>query len=158
MSSPSRSVTNAESRQSITWGRKQEVIYFCQIGVIFTVIVACIINLSLGTGHESLWSSMLSGVIGYILPAPKIRKRKNVGGGVETNKEVAEEEEEYYGQGTVVDDDFDDDDDDDNDVDGASTKANAGSLMLDTTASVWELNSSSPCPPTPVPNTTLPTL
>jgi hypothetical protein len=38
---------------------------------IFLVIIVCLINLSIGNDKSTLWSSMLSGAVGYILPAPK---------------------------------------------------------------------------------------
>jgi len=56
---------------------KHEIIYFCQVIAIYTIIIACIINLSLGSDKDSLWASMLSGCLGYLLPAPKIQKKKD---------------------------------------------------------------------------------
>ena len=48
--------------------------YACQVLAIFTVIVACLVNLSIGNEKEALWASLLSGALGYMLPNPKIRK------------------------------------------------------------------------------------
>jgi hypothetical protein len=56
---------------------KREIIYFCQVVAIYIIIIACIVNLSLGSDKDSLWASMLSGCIGYLLPSPKIQKNKN---------------------------------------------------------------------------------
>ena len=56
---------------------KSEIIYFCQVIAIYIIIVACIVNLSIGGDKDSLWASMLSGSLGYMLPAPKIQKNKN---------------------------------------------------------------------------------
>ncbi len=54
---------------------KEEIVYFCQVVVIFGVVIACIVNLSLGsTDKDSLWASLLSASVGYLLPSPKIRK------------------------------------------------------------------------------------
>jgi len=50
------------------------VAYFSQVLAIFVVIVACIINLSLGDDKSELWSSLLSGALGYLLPNPKLGK------------------------------------------------------------------------------------
>lgn len=52
-----------------------EAIAVCQVVAIFTVILACIINLSLGEDKAVLWSSLLSGSLGYLLPAPKVKGR-----------------------------------------------------------------------------------
>jgi hypothetical protein len=54
---------------------KQEVIYLSQVILIYIVVIACIINLSLWDSNQSLWVSLLSGCIGYILPSPKLRKK-----------------------------------------------------------------------------------
>jgi len=50
------------------------IAYLCQVVAIFAVIIACLINLSIGDDKASLWSSLLSGALGYLLPNPKIRK------------------------------------------------------------------------------------
>lgn len=55
---------------------KGELTYFSQIIIIYIVIVSCILNLSLKNGDSNLWTALLSSSIGYILPAPKITKRK----------------------------------------------------------------------------------
>lgn len=73
-------VSELGQRWSTACGKlpKEEVIYCCQIIVLYTVIIACLINLSLGSSQDSLWASLLSGSVGYILPAPKIQKKKDV--------------------------------------------------------------------------------
>lgn len=55
---------------------KEEVIYFCQIFAIYIVLISCVINLSIGSGEkDTLWAGLLSGCLGYILPAPKIHDK-----------------------------------------------------------------------------------
>jgi hypothetical protein len=56
---------------------KEEVIYFTQVAAIFIIIITCLFNLSLRNGTDTVWATLLSGSIGYLLPAPNIRK-KNV--------------------------------------------------------------------------------
>ena len=57
---------------------KEEVVYFGQVIVSLTVVIACLVNLSFGdTKNDTLWSSLLSGCVGYLLPAPRISKKKN---------------------------------------------------------------------------------
>src|SRR5262249_48598295 len=52
------------------------IISICQIVAIFIFIIVCLINLSLvGDKYCSLWSSLLSGSLGYLLPFPKLRSR-----------------------------------------------------------------------------------
>ena len=56
---------------------KTEIVYFCQIIVIVGVVIACIVNLSIGSNDkDSLWSSLLSASVGYLLPNPKLPKKK----------------------------------------------------------------------------------
>ena len=52
-----------------------ELISICQVTAIFVVIIACVVNLSIGSDKSVLWSSLLSGSLGYLLPAPKIKKK-----------------------------------------------------------------------------------
>ena len=49
---------------------KDEVVYICQIIAVYTVIIASIINLAIGSGDSNLWSALLSSCLGYILPSP----------------------------------------------------------------------------------------
>ena len=56
---------------------EKEVIYFCQVILIYIVVIACLLNLILGSGLEALWSSLLSGSVGYLLPGPSICKRED---------------------------------------------------------------------------------
>lgn len=52
----------------------QVISYASQVIIIFTVIVACIVNLSLGDDKSALWSSLLSLALGCMLPNPKLRR------------------------------------------------------------------------------------
>jgi hypothetical protein len=53
---------------------RQEVVFFAQIIIIYAVIIASIINLSIGGGNTNLWTVMLSSCLGYLLPNPSIKK------------------------------------------------------------------------------------
>ena len=52
---------------------RSEVVYFVQIFVIYSVIISSIINLSIGTEPISLWISLLSSCLGYVLPSPSLK-------------------------------------------------------------------------------------
>ena len=56
---------------------REEIVFFCQVCIIFTVIVCSIYHLSIGHPLESLWVSLLSSSIGYLIPSPTL-KRKDV--------------------------------------------------------------------------------
>ena len=52
---------------------KAEVEYFCQIFLIYVVVIASIINVSLGHNVE-LFMTLLGMSLGAILPSPKVKK------------------------------------------------------------------------------------
>lgn len=54
---------------------KAEIVFFSQILVIYTVVIACIVNISIGNSSE-LWVILLSTSVGAILPAPELKELK----------------------------------------------------------------------------------
>ena len=44
--------------------------FYVQSVLIYIICITCIINLSIGTELSNVWVSLLSGSLGYILPAP----------------------------------------------------------------------------------------
>ena len=50
----------------------QQIIYFSQVLIAYVVIIVSLVNLSLFDANVPLWSSLLSGTIGYLLPNPSI--------------------------------------------------------------------------------------
>ena len=51
-----------------------EIVYFCQMIIVYVIIITSIINLSLQNGSSELWISLRSSCIGYALPSPKLKK------------------------------------------------------------------------------------
>lgn len=79
MSSQSADVKSASVFSAFSHRSKVvEIVSICQIAAIFCVIFACIINLSIGDDKSVLWSSLLSGSLGYLLPAPKVKRNVRV--------------------------------------------------------------------------------
>lgn len=56
---------------------RAEVKYFCQIFIIFIVVVVCLYNLTAKTGNDTLWTALLGSSIGYLLPNPNIKRKQN---------------------------------------------------------------------------------
>ena len=54
---------------------KNEIIYLTQVVLIYIVVCACIYNLTSGQENQALWSSILSGCLGYMLPSPRLSSR-----------------------------------------------------------------------------------
>lgn len=54
------------------------VVFFCQVAIIFIVIITSIVNLSLpsrNAADDKLWIALLSSSIGYLLPSPNLGGR-----------------------------------------------------------------------------------
>ncbi|KAK2178070.1 hypothetical protein NP493_564g03061 [Ridgeia piscesae] len=47
---------------------KAEIVFFCQVIVLYTVIVVSIYNLTKTDGNSNLWTTLLSSYLGYPLP------------------------------------------------------------------------------------------
>ena len=59
---------------------REEIVFFCQIVILYTIIICSIYNLS-GEKNERLsplWISLLGSSVGYLLPNPTISKKKDV--------------------------------------------------------------------------------
>jgi FtsH-binding integral membrane protein len=56
--------------------QKSEIVYFCQMIVVYVIIVTSIVNLSLQNGKNELWITLLSIAIGYALPKPTLKVAK----------------------------------------------------------------------------------
>ncbi len=52
---------------------KSEIVYFCQIIIVYIIAIAAVVNLSMGNALTEVWISLLSSCIGYILPNPKMK-------------------------------------------------------------------------------------
>ena len=53
---------------------KSEIVFFCQVVILYTVIVVSIYNLTKGSGDSNLWMALLSSCLGYLLPNPSMKR------------------------------------------------------------------------------------
>ena len=53
---------------------KGEIVFLCQVVVLYTVIVVSIYNLTVGHGDSTLWTALLSSSLGYLLPNPSMER------------------------------------------------------------------------------------
>lgn len=51
---------------------KAEIVYICQISIVYIIIITSIANLSINNGNAELWISLLCSAIGYALPSPTL--------------------------------------------------------------------------------------
>ena len=57
---------------------KDEVVYCCQLGAALLVIVVGLLNVTFSDNNTCLWSTLVSGSIGYLLPCPHIKKDESL--------------------------------------------------------------------------------
>ena len=50
-----------------------EIVFICQVLVVYSIIIASIYNLSIGTNERELWIKLLSSAVGYLLPNPVLK-------------------------------------------------------------------------------------
>ncbi|RLJ22847.1 hypothetical protein DJ031_00130 [bacterium endosymbiont of Escarpia laminata] len=54
---------------------KEEIVFLCQVVVLYTVILVSIYNLSFGHhANPTLWTALLSSSLGYLLPSPTLKQ------------------------------------------------------------------------------------
>lgn len=71
--------TNRRSRLWNVFGRdlpRGEIVFFCQITLVYVVVIVSLVNLSTAQGPTQLWTALLGSCLGYALPAPSIRGDK----------------------------------------------------------------------------------
>ena len=57
---------------------KEEIVFLCQIIILYTVIVVSIYNLTTGHADYTLWTALLSSSLGYLLPNPSMKREDGV--------------------------------------------------------------------------------
>ena len=55
---------------------KSEIVFLCQVFILYTVIVVSIYNLTFGHTDSNLWTALLSSSLGYLLPNPSLKKER----------------------------------------------------------------------------------
>ena len=53
---------------------KEEIVFLCQVIILYTVIVVSIYNLTVGHVDSTLWTALLSSSLGYLLPNPSLKR------------------------------------------------------------------------------------
>ena len=77
----SSSLTPAISGQWTLFGRKTQqskVVFFSQVIFLYIIILTCLVNITIGSKDFNLWSTLLASSIGYLLPSPTLKDRKDV--------------------------------------------------------------------------------
>ena len=72
--------TNAEKRTSMWWPvcgsvlPRLEIVFICQMLLIYIVVGVSLFNLTTDRGSSKLWIALLGSSLGYILPQPSLGK------------------------------------------------------------------------------------
>ena len=53
---------------------KEEIMFLCQVIILYTVIVVSIYNLTIAHDDSTLWTALLSSSLGYLLPNPSLKR------------------------------------------------------------------------------------
>lgn len=55
--------------------RSEVINYFAQVSVLFIVVIACILNLSIYPNSETrnLWVTLLTAALGFMMPNPRFK-------------------------------------------------------------------------------------
>jgi len=53
--------------------RREQIVYCCQLVVVFTIILTALVNLTFVESDTCLWTGLISGALGYLVPNPSIR-------------------------------------------------------------------------------------
>ena len=62
----------------VTCGKKtprSEVVFLCQVLILYTVIIVSIYNLTVELENSTLWTALLSSFLGYPLPSPTMKTK-----------------------------------------------------------------------------------
>jgi len=54
---------------------KSEIVFFAQVFLIYAVVITAIVNLTIGNSDSKLWTALLTGHIGYLLPNPSLKRK-----------------------------------------------------------------------------------
>ena len=73
--------TGSTSKRWVLFGNscpKAEIVFFCQVAVLYTVIVVSIYNLTKTDANSNLWTALLSSCLGYLFPNPSMKRDRHV--------------------------------------------------------------------------------
>ena len=56
---------------------KEEIVFLCQVIILYTVIVVSIYNLTVAHDDSTLWTALLSSSLGYLLPNPSLKDKRD---------------------------------------------------------------------------------
>lgn len=55
---------------------KFQLVFISQVIAILIVILASVINLSIGNSDKTIWQTLLASCLGFLLPSPSLKKNR----------------------------------------------------------------------------------
>ena len=55
---------------------KAQLVFFCQVLLVYIVVIVCIVNLTIGVNDSQVWIILLSSSLGYLLPSPSVKNER----------------------------------------------------------------------------------
>ena len=57
--------------------QQSKVVFFSQVIILYIIIITCLVNITIESKNFNLWSTLLASSIGYLLPSPILKNKKN---------------------------------------------------------------------------------
>jgi len=67
------SLRSAEWRTCCGHVPREQIVFYTQVIIAYIVILTSLVNLCISSENTCLWATLVSGTIGYLLPAPTIK-------------------------------------------------------------------------------------
>jgi hypothetical protein len=58
---------------------EKTLVFAFQATLVFVVVVVSLLNLSLTADNTCLWKYLLTGTLGYVVPGPMLKKKRQMG-------------------------------------------------------------------------------
>jgi hypothetical protein len=65
-------------RLCCTKAPKDEIVYCCQLVIAYVIIIVSLLNITFTENDTCLWSTLISGTVGYLLPNPHLHKNESL--------------------------------------------------------------------------------
>ena len=52
---------------------RAQIVFFCQVIIVYIVVIVSIVNLSVGINDKNIWIILLSSCLGYLPPSPSLK-------------------------------------------------------------------------------------
>jgi len=54
--------------------KRSQIVYMLQVTLVYIIVIASIVNLAVGSQHQSIWIALLGASTGVLLPSPTLKR------------------------------------------------------------------------------------